>query len=217
MVAREPVILVVGSLQTNCYLVGDTMDKTAVCIDPGANARMIISEIENHGWHLAAIALTHGHADHLSAIPALRKKHHVPVFIHKEDGSMMSDIGENLSVWLGEHVTVDEPLHLLEHGAAIPFGSSALELIHTPGHTRGSACLLCRRAAGEPSWLFSGDTLFQLEVGRTDLAGGDWDDLVASITTRLYPLPDSTKVFPGHGPSTTIGTEKKYNPYVKAE
>ena len=216
MVTHDLTCLALGPIEANCYLVVERASGAAVCIDPGAEVERVLNEITRRKLRLACIALTHGHADHIGAVCALREAHRVPVAIHADDAPMLESAAHNLSIFLNASFTVESAEHRLQHGDTIPFGSSALEVIHTPGHTPGCVCFFLRDAGAGVPWLFSGDTLFQLEVGRCDLPGGDWPTLQRSISERLYCLPDATVVYPGHGPATTIIREKMENPHVRS-
>ncbi|MCX7846568.1 MAG: MBL fold metallo-hydrolase [bacterium] len=218
MTSRTPahvLTLTVGPLETNCYLLVDLATSAVLCIDPGADARRIQDTIHTHAWHPCGIALTHGHGDHIGAVAALRATWQVPLFVHELDAPMLPNAERNLSVLLGHHIIAPHPDHPLNDADHIPCGTLRLEVLHTPGHTPGSVCFYLPSSASSPPLLFSGDTLFREEVGRCDLPGGSWQALQTSITSRLYPLPSHTIVYPGHGPTTTIGHEQRSNPYVR--
>jgi len=193
---------VVGALATNCYLLWEKDSHKGILIDPGAYEKEITSYIKNNGIEVLYILNTHGHADHISADAAFG----YPVLIHKLDEACLKDPLRNLSFMHGETTAPPETARLLSDGDIIEVGSTRLEVIHTPGHTPGGISARC----GE--LLFTGDTLFFEGVGRTDLAGGSYHALEKSIKEKLFMLPDSVKVFPGHGPQTTIGYEKRHNP-----
>jgi glyoxylase-like metal-dependent hydrolase (beta-lactamase superfamily II) len=201
--------LLVGSLATNCYIAYCEENREAAIIDPGGDADRILSFISKENLKVKFIVNTHGHADHILADDELRKTLNAPLLIHQADLEMLSNPELNLSAFLDEPVKVSKPDRLLKGGDEISFGKVKLKVIHTPGHTPGCICLL-----GENS-LFSGDTLFAGSVGRTDIPGGSFQQLMHSLKFRIMPLPDSLKVYPGHGPETVLGYEKHANHYLK--
>jgi hydroxyacylglutathione hydrolase len=201
-------LVVVGPLDTNCYLVH--CDKTLDCavVDPGAEAERIFPLIIEFGFKPVVILNTHGHIDHIGANKDVKDKFNVPLCIHALDSPMLERIQEfELSFFLGakESPPADR---LLQDGDTIKIGKSGLLVLHTPGHTPGSVSLL-----GD-GVLFSGDTLFFGGVGRTDLPGGSTRDLEKSIREKILTLPPETIVLPGHGPLTTVGEEKDSNPFL---
>jgi glyoxylase-like metal-dependent hydrolase (beta-lactamase superfamily II) len=209
----DVITLPVGPLETNCYLLAAHDDGRAVCIDPGADSKDIIAAVRDRKLVVEAIVLTHGHGDHIGAVGKVRSAWDVPVYVHPGDAHMLPSAEANLSAMIGLHTSTHDAEHMVEHGASIPFADTALTVLHTPGHTPGGISLYL---AGDAPVVFSGDALFRREIGRCDLPGGSFDQLCASIKTHLYALPDKTIVYPGHGPSTTIGEERRENPYVTA-
>ncbi len=189
----------VGEMMANAYILFQPDRDDALVIDPGAQPDRILSVLD--GRRLSGIVLTHGHMDHIGAVGALRGKD-VPVFIHAGDAPMLTDPALSLANMLNMAPSQGEPDHLLEEGE-ITIAGIPLTVLHTPGHTPGGVCL---RAEGS---LFSGDTLFARGIGRTDFPGGDFDTLVHSLR-RLLALDGETAVYPGHGPATTIATERRY-------
>ena len=189
--------IVVGELQTNCYLLVDVAANECLIIDPGGDFQKIKSFIHSRDLTPLFIINTHGHADHITA----NSQFGLPVYIHEDDAGFLSDPHKNLSP--APFIVQGRPERLLKNGEIIKAGNLNLQVIHTPGHTPGSICLLC----GEV--LFSGDTLFASGVGRTDLPYSSTEELINSIKKKLFVLADNIKVYPGHGPSTTIGKEKK--------
>ena len=187
--------ILVGIVGTNCYIVYDKDTKEAVVIDPGAEEERIISFIEEEGLKPEAILLTHGHFDHILAVPALVEKYKIPLYAAKEEREMLGDGELNLSGRDPED--------------SVEFLGRKWKVITSPGHTKGSVCYFL---AGEIPYLFSGDTLFFESYGRTDLFSGSEKDIIKSIREKLFLLPDDTLVFPGHEESTTIRNEKSYNP-----
>ncbi len=201
-------LVVVGPLDTNCYLV--YCDETLDCavIDPGAEAERIFPLVLELELKLVAILNTHGHIDHIGANKDVKDKFNVPLCIHSLDSPLLEKIQEfELSFFLGakESPPADR---LLEDKDTIRFGKSSLRVVHTPGHTPGSVSFL-----GD-GIVFSGDTLFFGGVGRTDLPGGSTKDLEKSIKEKILTLPPETIVLPGHGPMTSVGEEKESNPFL---
>jgi glyoxylase-like metal-dependent hydrolase (beta-lactamase superfamily II) len=213
--AYTVITLPVGSLDTNCYLVAARATGVALCIDPGADAAGIARRAQQENMTVQGIALTHGHGDHIGAVARLRKEWNVPVYIHTDDADMLTSAARNLSVLLGAHIETDAADATVDDDTTLTFGDTTVRVLHTPGHTPGGVCYFI--GAATPPLLFSGDTLFQREVGRCDLAGGRWSALQRSIREKLYVLPAATCVFPGHGPATTIAEEMQENPHVRAE
>ncbi len=201
--------LCVGELSTNCYILGDEKTNEGVVIDPGGDFDLIDENIEKLNLKIKYIILTHGHIDHIKALVPLKKKTKAKVLIHKEDLPILSDPIYNLSQFTGEDSSFSEPDLLLKDGDTIEFGKVKLLVLHTPGHTPGSISLYT------DNLLFTGDTLFCEGMGRTDLPGSSQEKLLNSVKQKLFTKPDDTEVFPGHGPSTTIGWEKKNNPWIK--
>lgn len=195
-------ILKIVPIAANCYIFGCANTKEAVVIDPGGGDELIKQEISASGLTPVFIINTHGHGDHIGA----NSKMGLPVYIHVADAQFLTNPLKNLSGILGIPVSSPPASRLLEDGDKIELGDLILEVIHTPGHTPGSICIRCDEI------VFTGDTLFAEGVGRTDLEGGSEFRLFKSIRERLFILPDETKVYPGHGPATTIGHEKEYNP-----
>jgi hydroxyacylglutathione hydrolase len=201
-------IVVVGALETNCYLA--YCEETRVCavIDPGAEPEKIIAAVAALELEPAVILNTHGHVDHTGANEDIKSKYGVPLLIHRADAPLLEASDQmELSLLLGAKSS-PAPDRLIEDGEHIPIGRFSLEVIHTPGHTPGSVGFL---TAGS---LFSGDTLFMDGVGRTDLPGGSRRELEKSIRERILTLPGDTIVLPGHGPWTTVKQESITNPLL---
>lgn len=204
--------LILGDFETNCYVV--RMDESAsdcLVIDPGMGADSLIEFLRQHQFHPVATLLTHGHVDHIVGTTALHQ--HFPearIYIHKLDAPMLTDPHANLSAFAGIVFAAEPADVLLEDGDTVEQAGITLKVLHTPGHTPGGICLY----AQQEGLVFVGDTLFADSVGRTDFPGGDMDQLVESIRMKLFTLPDATAVYPGHGMRTTIGREKRSNPYV---
>jgi glyoxylase-like metal-dependent hydrolase (beta-lactamase superfamily II) len=201
--------LIVGPLGVNCYIVGDEETREALVIDPGGNARDILDTLRREQLKLVAIVATHAHFDHLFALSELRAATRAPFLLHVDEAPVLANasIGARLFGFVfGQPAPADR---LLREGDEVRVGSLAFQVIHTPGHSPGGMCLLRDRV------VFVGDTLFQSGIGRTDLPGGDYGTLMRSIRDKLLTLPDDTMVYPGHGDATTIGEEKRSNPFLQ--
>lgn len=198
-----------GPLWTNGYLIWDEGGR-ALFVDPGGDPREVLSFLADRGLDLEIVLLTHSHADHLFGLEALRDRARLGVALHGEDASSLVDPEGNLSRWMGADCRCRPAERILRHGDVLSVGAMTVEVIHTPGHSPGSVCYLLRH--GLESLLLSGDTLFAGSIGRSDLPGGDGARLLRSLE-RLVGLDDGLAVHPGHGPSTTIGAERRENPY----
>lgn len=198
--------IAVGPLETNCYCVSEA--KSAFIIDPGDDFDKIKAYLDGNSYEPDFVLLTHGHADHIKEA----QKFNVPVFIHKDDAKCLYDASYNMSAFVGAAFTLskDYDVRELRDGNVIEWKGRDLKVIHTPGHSPGGVCVLIEGR------LFSGDTLFRFSIGRSDLIGGNHSQLIDSINKRLFSLPDSTKVYPGHGETSTIAEEKKLNPFMNA-
>ncbi len=194
---------VVGPLGTNCYLVADAAAGEACLIDPGSDPETIKSYISKEGLSLKFIINTHGHGDHIGANASFR----APIFIHRSDADFLTDPDKNLSRVFTAGIVSPRAGKLLEEGDIVKLGEHELKILHTPGHTPGSISVVTEGIA------FTGDALFAGSIGRTDLAYGDHDQLIRSITDKLLTLKDDTVIYPGHGECSTIGEEKKSNPF----
>ncbi len=195
----------VGQMQVNCYVIACAKEKEAIVIDPGADARAIKAVLNKYKLRPAMVINTHGHYDHIGCDDEFG----VSVYVHKQDLAMLKDAGLNFSASFSLPHTVKSEIITLEDKQVIKLDCLELEIIHLPGHTPGGIALLMRRP--QTGILFTGDTLFCQGVGRTDLPGGSQSQLEKSIRERLFVLPDETKVYPGHGTTTTIGKEKNSN------
>ncbi len=202
-------MLVLGMVQTNCYLAVNRESRELLIIDPADEAPRIIRRIDELGAAPAAILLTHGHFDHIGAVKELKERYRIPVCIHAADRELMQDEQLNGSLMLiGRGISASAD-RVFADGEKVNLAGFDIQVIHTPGHTAGGACYYIE----EEKTLFSGDTLFCCSVGRTDLPTGSMSALRASIHEKLYVLPEDVKVYPGHDVTTIIGYEKRYNPY----
>ncbi len=202
--------VVVGPLGVNCSILGCEESGQGVVVDPGDDAESILAQVQQRGLAISAIINTHGHFDHVGVNRRLTQATGAPLYIHQADAPMLERVAKTAAMYGLPGENSPQPDHLLEDGMLIEFGTHRLQVIHTPGHTPGGCCLYLE-AEGK---LIAGDTLFADGVGRTDLPGGSHQQLVESIKSRLFILPDQVQVYPGHGPTTTIGHEKRHNPYL---
>lgn len=203
-------MLTVGPVAANAYLVSDEATGATVVIDPGDEAPRLLAALEEAGRPLAEIWLTHAHFDHIGAVAALRETHPVPVRLHPADAPLYDD-AEQQAGWFGMRVRPPgvAPVDLAD-GERLALGGHLFEVLHTPGHAPGHVAFY----AADAGVLFSGDALFRGSVGRTDLPLCDPAALDRSLRERLLVLPDATRVLPGHGPETTIGLERRSNPFL---
>jgi len=194
--------IIVGELETNCYAVGDESAKDVLLIDPGDDPERILYYLDEAGVTPTEIVLTHSHCDHIVAAPKMREHFKIPISIHELDAPNLEDPKRNFSDTFGETVSFKAD-RILTEGDSWPIGKSGVTVLHTPGHSPGSITLVAS------SMIFSGDTIFKNGIGRTDLPGGKYTDLVDSIK-RLLGLRDEIIIYPGHGPRTTIGDERYF-------
>lgn len=203
--------LVVGPLQVNCFVLGCERTRQAIVIDPGGNPQAIRRTLERHNLQLMAIVATHAHFDHVLGVNALREEEAIPFLLHPDDEPVLAAQRAITQAWMGfdpgPMPRVDA--HLVP-GAPLRFGEIVLEVAHTPGHSPGSVTLIDR----EHHRAFTGDLIFAEGVGRTDIPGGSFDDLMASIQRVIFSLPDDFQLLPGHGPFTTVGHERVHNPFL---
>jgi hydroxyacylglutathione hydrolase len=202
--------LVVTEFMTNCFIVADETTKDAIVIDPGGESRKIINEVEKMGVNVVAVACTHAHVDHIGALKDIKDAFSPAILLHKAELPVLktaSKMGRLFGVSIDDP---PEPDRFLAEGDQITVGSISLTVIETPGHSPGGISLV----SSEGKLCFAGDALFAGSIGRTDLPGGDYHTLIESIKTKLIPLGDDVKVLTGHGPATTIGVERRYNPFL---
>lgn len=206
--------LTVGLLQENCYILGCEITRRGVVIDPGDNARAILKLLTQQGLTVEKILLTHAHFDHVMALEPVKKATGAPFFMHPADLPILRDVPARVQLWLDSEVDpLPDPDGYLEHGQRLQFGEQELEVRFTPGHAPGHVIFI-HHASRQ---VFGGDTLFQGSIGRYDVPLADGPTLFRSIREQMFSLPDDYTVYPGHGPATTIGDERKYNPFVGEE
>ena len=200
---------VVGPIQTNCYFLYREDTKECLIIDPGYEADKIEAYVQKKQLHVAGILLTHGHFDHITAADEVRKKFQTKIYASGKEKELMADPRMNVSVMMGESVSLKADVWL-EDGQELEMLGETMRCILTPGHTGGGMCFYFPKAC----MLFSGDTLFQESVGRTDFPTGSSRELIRSVREKLLVLPEAVRVYPGHGLMTTIRDEQMFNPYA---
>ena len=201
--------LIVGMVQTNCYIAVHPETKEAVIVDPGDEAARIEDALPQTVAKAKAILLTHGHFDHIMAVQAVKAEYQIPVYACRQEEEMLREPSVNMTDRMHKPCSV-RPDVFLEDLQVFEAAGFSIQMLHTPGHTKGSCCYYLK----DERVLFSGDTLFCGSVGRTDFPGGSTAEIVRSLHKLVDSLPEETEVFPGHDASTTIGYEKRYNPFV---
>lgn len=205
------VVLPVGLLQCNCSIFGDEQTHEAIVIDPGDEIDRIVAELEARGLRVKAIVVTHAHIDHVAGAHKLRALTGAPVYLNERDRELLEALDWQAR-WLGvETPPQTEVDAAAKDGTVLELGRADFQVMETPGHTQGSISLYIP----QEQKVVAGDTLFRNSIGRTDLPGGDGRQILSSIKTRLFDLPEETVVIPGHGPATTIGEEKSGNPFLR--
>jgi hydroxyacylglutathione hydrolase len=209
LAAPRVVSLTNGAFAENCYLVADPATAEAVIVDPGEEAALFLARLEHERWTLRAIWLTHAHVDHVAGVAAVRAATGAPVWLHPLDRPLYDRAADQARALGLRMAPPPPPDRAFAEGEPVGVGGLRFDVLHTPGHSPGGVSFAGHGVA------LVGDLLFAGSVGRTDLPGGDTDTLLASIRGKLYALPDDTVVYAGHGPATTIGDEKRGNPFVR--
>ena len=199
-----------GPLEVNTYILTDEQSKEAVIIDIGGEFETIKKELDEKGFKIKFILNTHGHFDHLLGEIEIPKKYpNIPIYMSEADIFHVNNINNELKMWrVNKETEPLRPIKFIDENTKLTLGDQEIKIFATPGHSKGSLSFYI------DGKLFSGDALFKHSIGRTDFIDGDYDTLISSIKTKLFTLPDETKVYPGHGPSSTIKDEKKFNPYL---
>ena len=212
MIKFETIVL--GDLETNCYIVWDEETKQCLIIDPADDGIAVSEEIQARSLKPIGVLVTHGHFDHIMGALDLKLIYKIPFYCNSKDEFLLGRQSKTASHFLKRKTDVPNFQKIdidLDQIEKINLGDEILQIIKTPGHTPGSLCLYNKKGG----LLFSGDTLFEQSIGRTDLAGGNFETIIHSIKNELFILPEETRVFPGHGSETSIKDEKKYNPFLK--
>ncbi len=201
--------LEVGPIMANCYILGCEETKEGAVIDPGDETRRILSALADAKLKVKYILNTHGHFDHVGGNKKMKEATGAEILIHSMDAPMLNRLSASAAAWGLSSEDSPQPDRMLEEGDTISFGNITLKVIHTPGHTPGGISFFTDKK------VFVGDTLFMGSIGRTDFPGGDFETLISSIRNKLFVLGDDVKVFTGHGPETSIGREKRSNPFFR--
>ncbi len=200
-------ILVVGPLAVNCFIIGCDSTREAVIIDPGDETDQILEIVNQKKLKVKYILLTHGHVDHLAAAKSLKAKLDVKLLMHKDDLALVQNAPTQAAMFGLPDPGVPSADQYVEEGDKISVGKLEFKVLHTPGHSPGSVTYFINEK------LFVGDLIFSGSIGRTDLPGGSYEQLIQSVKNKIFSQPDSTDIYPGHGPATTVGTEKATNPF----
>lgn len=202
--------VIVTEFMTNCFILCDEASKEAIIIDPGGEGQKILREVEKMGAVLKTVIVTHAHVDHIGALKDIKDALGPDIMLHKAEQPILKSASKMGRLFGISIVDPPEPDRFLAEGDKISCGDITLSVLETPGHSPGGISLV----TSDGKRCFAGDTLFAGSIGRTDLPGGDYRTLIESIKTKLIPLGDDVKVFTGHGPATTIGVERRYNPFL---
>lgn len=197
-----------GQFAQNCYLVAEAGSGDAVIVDPGEEPERFLATARREGLTIREIWLTHAHIDHVSGVAAIKAATAAPVYLHPADRSLYDNLPQQAALFGLAVGPPPPPDRALTHGGTVAIGTTTFAVRHTPGHSLGSVCFV------GPGVVLGGDVLFQGSIGRTDLPGGNFDRLIQSISDELLVLEDETVVYPGHGPPTTIGAERRSNPFL---
>lgn len=200
--------VVVGPLEVNCYIIGCAESRETAIIDPGGDADEIIKTIESEGLKPKFIINTHAHFDHVGAVKAIQEHFKIDFMLHKDDLFLIEHLDEQVRQFGLDRVAKPDVNKFVKNGDSVSLGKISIKAIHTPGHTPGGVCY------SADNNVFVGDTLFAGSIGRTDFPGSSYEQLIQSIKENLFPLGDSVVVYTGHGPSTSIGNEKRHNPFL---
>ncbi|MDX2061262.1 MAG: MBL fold metallo-hydrolase [Gemmatimonadales bacterium] len=197
-----------GQFQENCYLLAEAGSTDAVIVDPGEEPELFLATAEREGLQIREIWLTHAHLDHVVGVADIKAATGAPILLHPADEPLYRNLPQQ-GLWFGLRLSAPPPIdRQLSHGGSLTLGSTVFQVRHTPGHSAGSVCFIT------DGIVIGGDVLFQGSIGRTDLPGGNFDRLIQSIRDELLPLPDATVVYSGHGPATTVGAERRGNPFL---
>lgn len=198
-----------GMFQENCYIVASSSTKEAALIDPGEETDLFLRRLKHENLTLRSVWLTHGHVDHVDGVKRIVEQTGADVFLHPDDRGLYDRVSQQGAVWGLQSESAPPPDRDLAHGDELRVGDFSFIVLHVPGHSRGGV------AFSGHGVVFAGDSLFAGSIGRTDLPGGDTETLLTSIREQLLTLPDETVVYPGHGPETTIGVERRTNPFLR--
>lgn len=201
--------MVLGMVGTNCYILMNKDTNKAVIFDPGDDGARVARYLDREGMTPEAILLTHGHFDHIMGVPALVEHYHIPVYAHEQEQEILKSEALNACAMIGAHISLSADVPVKD-GDVLDLAGVSIRVLHTPGHTKGGVSYYIEALQA----VICGDTLFEGSVGRTDLPTGSMGTLVRSIREKLFILDDDVKALPGHGGETTIGWEKKYNPFI---